>query len=937
MHDPSSGRFFAAVCGLALVPSVLTAAPLASGGRTDLHGDPLPPKAVARLGTVRWRHTGPVYVLGFVAAGKQLVTFSENDGILVWDAATGTEVRRFGTARDPQTGAETSPKCVSLCCDGRTLLEGRTDGSVRTWDVTTGKELRRFEVHLAPGVKKPERWGRFGPPWPHAAEQGWALAPDGKTLVVKGPGRLVRILDGQTGKELRQLEAPRQPPAVKIGIHDEAPEILWESPNLVAFLPDGQTFLSVDGEYGRVEKQPGGGTWREIVGLMTFWDARTGKMLRQVVSPSTNTRAFAFAPDGKTFALAVEETFERNWVGVYDAGTGKLRRKLDGVFPRIAAVAYSPDGKLLAGRIGNQAVYLWDLSTGARKQLLGPQADPNYNARIDGFDGKRLAFSPDGRTLAAGMDGGTIRLWDVATGREREGVPGHHGPISSLAVSRDGQIVTLGTDNCIHRWDPDGKERSRVRLPGDAFRMPLSADGRFAGTEHFVCAPDLLRPVVEWLVGDSSGYVLCLWDTATGHRLPGPWKLANSGTFAFSPDGRILAWRSTWEEAPILRRWDTATGCEMATIVDAGEQPRPKVDSGWRAGNPLLVFAPDGRTAATSSIWRRPNGEKEGRPGGVVSLWDMVSCRRTFQFAVHEVHGPSDLVFSPDARTVATADGHVELWEAATGKKRAHFKNAGWRLAYSPDDRTLAVGNGDGTIRLWDARTGQELGRLGGHRGLIRCLTWTPDGRALVAAGTETSALVWDVSELLPRPRPRPAALTEKEVDKIWLELADEDAATAFRAITALAAVPDQALPWLRRHVRPAPGIGAQQTAQLIADLDHAEFAVREKATRELEKLDFAAEPALRHALAKPPSPEVRRRVQAVLAKLGTRVPSGEEMRPLRAVEVLEQIGTPEVRQVLQGLADGAPDARLTQQAQNALRRLAGNAAPPLAPARGGP
>ena len=101
----------------------------------------------------------------------------------------------------------------------------------------------------------------------------------------------------------------------------------------------------------------------------------------------------------------------------------------------------------------------------------------------------------------------------------------------------------------------------------------------------------------------------------------------------------------------------------------------------------------------------------------------------------------------------------------------------------------------------------------------------------------------------------------------------------------------------------------------------------RQRAAADLEQLGEAAAPALRQALARDLSAEARRRVQQLLRKGQELVPSGEPLRALRAVEVLEQVGTSEARRVLQSLARGAPEARLTGEAKRARERLAGRQA----------
>src|SRR5262249_41093836 len=113
-----------------------------------------------------------------------------------------------------------------------------------------------------------------------------------------------------------------------------------------------------------------------------------------------------------------------------------------------------------------------------------------------------------------------------------------------------------------------------------------------------------------------------------------------------------------------------------------------------------------------------------------------------------------------------------------------------------------------------------------------------------------------------------------------------------------------------------------QPTDKLIADLGHEKFLVRDKATNDLRELGQAAEPALRAALTRNLPLEARRRIEQLLQPFADGKLSGEQLRTLRSVAVLEQIGNRPARDLLQHLATGAPEARLSQAAQAASMRL---------------
>jgi hypothetical protein len=162
-------------------------------------------------------------------------------------------------------------------------------------------------------------------------------------------------------------------------------------------------------------------------------------------------------------------------------------------------------------------------------------------------------------------------------------------------------------------------------------------------------------------------------------------------------------------------------------------------------------------------------------------------------------------------------------------------------------------------------------------------------------------------------------------MDALWAQLTTADPVVARKAIATLVARPTDAVPFLRQHLRPVPKPDPAELARLIGDLDHKQFTVRDSATRKLERLGEPAEAAIRQALAAQPSPERRRRLEEILEtqRRNRLHPPPEHLRLARAVEVLEEIGTPAARELLQALAQGAPEATLTRDAQGALERLA--------------
>jgi hypothetical protein len=298
------------------------------------------------------------------------------------------------------------------------------------------------------------------------------------------------------------------------------------------------------------------------------------------------------------------------------------------------------------------------------------------------------------------------------------------------------------------------------------------------------------------------------------------------------------------------------------------------------------------------------------------------------------------------AVTETWKDG-IALWDVETGRPRqglAGPNGFGRNLAYSADGRYLASGAGlilggnpedpphDRSLRIYEVASGQEVLRwqLPAHTATCS-LAFTPDSRTLLTGMSDSTVLVWDLLSA-GRGDTQARAHADGEVrpdglEPLWADLGHADAGRAHRALAALVTAGDRAVALLGRQLEPVPRPDPGAVARLVADLDSDRFAVREQAARELAKRAEAARPALERARAIA-SPETRRRIGELLGRLDSPVPPPEVLRAVRAVAVLEYVGTPEARRVLQGLEKGAPEARLTREARASLERLTRRATP---------
>jgi hypothetical protein len=366
-----------------------------------------------------------------------------------------------------------------------------------------------------------------------------------------------------------------------------------------------------------------------------------------------------------------------------------------------------------------------------------------------------------------------------------------------------------------------------------------------------------------------------------------------------SPDGKLLA----TSQPDGFHLWDLASG---RVIHDLGPRDVP-----W----PRFAFTHDGLTIATL----------HGR--GIVRLWDtrMGKLIRVQQ----ELSNTASIAFSPDGKFLASADAAgtsnsppptIRLREVATGNLVRTLKGLGVRdndIAFSPDGRSIVL-----TARHYcevfviEVATGQIRHKFAGHPRQITCSAIAPNGRFIATGSDDATVLLWDAVGARSRQQPQ-APLDAAELNRLWGELAKENAVAAYQAICKLRASPKHAAALFERHCQPVPRIEAKKLAELLRRLDSNQFAVREQASKELIALGEAAEPALRQAL-RDPSLELRRRVEQILDRPG----GAESLRRIRMFEVLEHAADAESRRFLRGLADGAPGTRLTREAQDVLARL---------------
>jgi WD40 repeat protein len=740
--------------------------------------------------------------------------------------------------------------------DGKQLISAGQDGVIRLWDSTTGRQIRILESNRGP-------------------IRAFALSPDGKTFASISKGDEVRLREVANGRLVRKFE-------------------LKAASDSVAFSPDGKQLAA--GEEQNVK----------------VWETETGRVV-QTIPVETAARQLHFTHDRKHLCVSGADG---TGVNVFTLDGGKLIQRLSG-WP--GSICLAGEGSLLSSDQDKVTLSLYDLKTGKLRFDLkdrdggeqrafrahvasekGVIVSGCWEGYVRGFKVetgqilwsqfahpagvKALALTADGKVAATADMDGMILLWNTARGQSLNEPSHSRGAVLSAALSPNGESAVLvdraGRARVYSTKDGSDQKKESPELP--RFRNESFSSA--------ACSPD----GQTLALGRSNGEVI-LHELRSGKEKLSLEEAGRAITrLLFSPDGKTLL--SAGQDRRI-RQWDTATG-------------KPGLVVGGLDRQPCLAFAISG------------DGEKLFVADGAASpyLLDRQSGRTLLELPGHQ-GGCLAVALAPSGRVAVSGgrDGLIRFWETARGAERRTLPGGGWVhcLACTSDGGLLASGHDDGKVHVWDMRSGLRLRTCEGHRGAVLALDFSKDGKRLLSAGIDSTAVVWDTS--LERLRPEPLKLNATQTAVLWEQLASTDGMTGSEAIQSLARGGDQTIALLREKVRP---VTEAELTGLIHDLDAKRFAARDRAVKRLTSLGRFVEPRLREELTMKPPLEVRRRIEDILNVITREQRPIEELRLLRALEVLEMLGTPAAKAILKELASGASGCELTSEAKGVLDRL---------------
>ncbi len=728
--------------------------------RTDSLGDPLPDGAVARLGTMRFKHdpgSGAVVTTAvFSPDGTKLITLATNGtgaGFHLWDIATGKSLPGPWTVKQVDLNAMIVSRTVisgpTFSPDGTTIAATRlgfgnngVESGIVLWDVAAGKELRTL---TSQGAALPT--------------SSLVFADGGKTLVSASRNG-VKWWDVATGKELQSWQPIGELPQAKVVDGKKT-----KATNLNLVLSPGATHLAIQA-VGALESK----TVQAASGETLVFDVAKKKVIWRVKGQggATSMKAdfkqktgitlnrLVFSADGKRVALVTGPTN----VELRDVATGKLvatpTLEAKSGAGAIGVLALSSDGSKVAIASQLGPVVLWNPPEPAALRNFAPSSTGEQF-----YVPRGITFSPDSKHLLVAT-GGDLRLYEIDTLKAVNAHVGHRGPVNTVGFAPDGQRLVTGSgsedpfryNRFGFRMQPPSPMSAESLAWDPASWNPLQASvdqipntatpGDYSLDHSMFVSRNAKNPF--GVFNAASGKLIGRFTVPKSRDTNMPGFFSPSGKFYLLPSGangdavdRLYAVASS----KLVSQWPGA-----ASVFNEGPMRRP---FSYSADESLIALADsDGFyyviQTATGKVHKKMGTKLDGDVNEFL------------------IEIPPKVSLSPDGKRLATwnfLSDAIIVWDVPTGKPTMlhtrlaeQFGRGGFfpddmavAFAWSPDSRMLAISTmaDAGKIQLWEMATRRVRTELVGHQGNVNAVAFSPDGRWLASGSADTTVLVWDV------------------------------------------------------------------------------------------------------------------------------------------------------------------------------------------------
>jgi RNA polymerase sigma factor (sigma-70 family) len=783
-----------------------------------------------------------------------------------------------------------------------------------------------------------------------------AITKDNKSIISIREGKYVRIWDAQTGK----LRESRTLPGKSSYLTQISSDCQW----LLTENEDSSRLILVNLQTGKKEHQFSLKDARHISSTafsrdgkrlainylvedtyrIQVWDIATKKELfSKTVSTGNTSHFITFSPDG-TEVLAE----------FGDQNLGILSWNIESGKPRIQAKechanipVFTLDGRMMLVNSAPKGENALDLTTGSPVKL-DKMPDVEWDWRVHFLpDGRRLLISkpsgivvwdrekekelhflkgagedfivpPDGKTVIT--NDGSLQRWDLDTGKPLYPDTfewGHIQEVAAMKFSKNGKfLVSAAKDGSVRLWDTSTGKAIQVWLSHPATRPPRIWTPFDAGVQSLDISDD-----DNWIVSAGGEDKLLVRNVTTNKSYSIDLPKADQGEFnrrvhhlRIPSDKRqiIAVFGATALDYPVgtsihhtdkLGVWDLQTGKQLSITAVERDHGDFNIDRRWMIREGKVFDSSTGKELVALEV----SGTRAIPPIAFSADGSLIIGGMAKET---EKNGQKWYSFSG-----------IRVWETASGKPVAGFPITSLisQVGFLPNHRFAFMRNDEG-ITFWDLLTGKKIHQQSMLDTYASCVAFSPDGKRMATGHSDSTILIWDI----PLPVSSSEKVDAKTLETLWGELEKKEAKNAWQRFWMLADSGEVVLPLLRKRLKPVEIMTKKEIQPLIEALDDSAFASREQAMKQLTELGGRVEVALREALQEKLSIEQEKRIHQILSAITDPASplSSSMLAEIRAIQLLEQIGTPEAKKFLEELAKGAPSAPVTREAKAALAYL---------------